>query len=177
MQNLMIDLETLGTDPSAPIIEIGACFFDLHTGEISNTFNRTVRFESACELRAPDASTIKWWMTQSDDARKKVASGKDEMFGVLFEFISWVDAHSSRSSTKPWGNGSTFDISMLENCMKQYNIEIPWEFWNHRDVRTVLDIAGFDKSTIAFDGVPHSALDDAKHQVKYLSAAVRSIRG
>lgn len=34
MNNLMIDLETLSTQPDAAIVSIGACTFDPDTGEI-----------------------------------------------------------------------------------------------------------------------------------------------
>ena len=38
--DLMLDLETLGTFMNAPIITVGACFFDIRTGEIGETFYR-----------------------------------------------------------------------------------------------------------------------------------------
>ena len=75
----MIDLETLGTDPTAPIVAIGAVFFDPKTGELGVEFSATIDFESACERRTPDASTIKWWLKQSDDARAKVIRGNSTM--------------------------------------------------------------------------------------------------
>lgn len=176
MNDLMIDLETLGTDPSAPVIEIGAAFFDPETGEYDpSTFRATVKFESACERRTPDASTIQWWLGQSDAARKKVVSGTATMEDALSDFCKWVRAKRAMKDIKPWGNGATFDITMLEDCMKQYGIAIPWGFWNIRDVRTVLDVTGFDKSTVAFDGTAHSTLDDALHQIKYMSAAYQTV--
>jgi exodeoxyribonuclease VIII len=71
-----------------------------------------------------------------------------------------------------WGNGATFDISMLEDAYRQYEIEIPWKFWNVRDCRTVLDMyesirGGFNK-TVNRQGA-HNALDDAKFQAQYIT--------
>ena len=52
--------------------------------------------------------------------------------------------------------------------------EAPWQWWNDRDVRTVVEMGkaiGIDpKRDMPFEGTRHSALDDAIHQVKYVSA-------
>lgn len=174
MQHLMIDLETLGTDPSAPIVAIGAVFFDPKTGELGKEFSATISFESACEKRTPSASTIKWWLGQSDDARKKVVRGNADMFEALNHFVQFVGSRP----VKPWGNGATFDISMLEDCFKCYGMTVPWKYHNIRDVRTVVDIAetvGLTKDMIPFEGTPHVALDDAKHQAQYISFMIQGL--
>ncbi len=41
--HLMIDLETMGKDPDAPIISIGAIFFDPQTGDMGPEFSKTYR--------------------------------------------------------------------------------------------------------------------------------------
>lgn len=70
MNHLMIDLETMGNGPYAPVISIGAVFFDLKTGETGGDFSVNVSLESSMRYRArPDASTILWWMEQGEDAR------------------------------------------------------------------------------------------------------------
>jgi exodeoxyribonuclease VIII len=172
MNNLMIDLETLGTDPSAPIIAIGAVFFDPKTGKLGAEFSATIDFESACERRTPSDSTIKWWLVQSSDARAKVLRGEQHMVTALRDFTNFVDENIKRSNVKPWGNGATFDISMLEDCFKCYDLPTPWKYYNVRDVRTIVDLGkmkGFDRDDIEFEGTPHVALDDAKHQARYVS--------
>ncbi|EJL7028881.1 TPA: exonuclease, partial [Escherichia coli] len=40
--HLMIDLETMGKNPDAPIISIGAIFFDPQTGEMGPEFSKTI---------------------------------------------------------------------------------------------------------------------------------------
>lgn len=42
MNHLMIDLETMGSGPYAPIISIGAVFFDPNTGAIGDDFQVNV---------------------------------------------------------------------------------------------------------------------------------------
>ncbi|HEB1526401.1 TPA: 3'-5' exoribonuclease, partial [Escherichia albertii] len=43
--HLMIDLETMGKNPDAPIISIGAIFFDPQTGDMGPEFSKTVDLE------------------------------------------------------------------------------------------------------------------------------------
>ncbi len=66
MNNLMIDLETMGKNKDAPIVSIGAVFFTPETGDIGQEFYTVVSLESAMEQGAtPDGDTILWWLKQS----------------------------------------------------------------------------------------------------------------
>ncbi|WP_054413031.1 exonuclease, partial [Escherichia albertii] len=64
--HLMIDLETMGKNPDAPIISIGAIFFDPQTGDMGPEFSKTVDLETAGGVI--DRDTIKWWLKQSREA-------------------------------------------------------------------------------------------------------------
>ncbi|WP_414669201.1 3'-5' exoribonuclease domain-containing protein, partial [Escherichia coli] len=57
--HLMIDLETMGKNPDAPIISIGAIFFDPQTGDMGPEFSKTIDLETAGGVI--DRGTIKWW--------------------------------------------------------------------------------------------------------------------
>ncbi|EEQ2459849.1 3'-5' exoribonuclease, partial [Escherichia coli] len=45
--HLMIDLKTMGKNPDAPIISIGAIFFDPQTGDMGPEFSKTIDLETA----------------------------------------------------------------------------------------------------------------------------------
>ncbi|ENB5304245.1 3'-5' exoribonuclease, partial [Escherichia coli] len=45
--HLMIDLETMGKNPDAPIISIGAIFFDPKTGDMGPEFSKTIDLDTA----------------------------------------------------------------------------------------------------------------------------------
>ncbi|EOT8244145.1 TPA: 3'-5' exoribonuclease, partial [Shigella flexneri] len=64
--HLMIDLETMGKNPDAPIISIGAIFFDPQTGDMGPEFSKTIDLETAGGVI--DRDTIKWWLKQSREA-------------------------------------------------------------------------------------------------------------
>jgi len=175
MKHVMIDLETLGTSPQAPILSIGAVFFDPETGETGRTLHDKLDFESACEGRAIDPATVKWWLTQSEDARQALledfGTSQISALELLTEFLS--------VGAVVWGNGAVFDISMLEDLYRQHEMRIPWTFWNVRDVRTIVDCAEgiISKEDFEFEGVKHDALADAIHQAKYVSAMWQALRG
>lgn len=166
MRHVMIDLETLGVDPDCAFISIGACFFNPATGDIGKTFYRRIDWESALEGRTITPSTLKWWMTQEDEARQEILKDGRPLKEVLNDFANYL----GDSNPIVWGNGATFDVSILTHA---YNGETRWPFWDVRDVRTVVDLAAqIDVFRDDFErrGVHHNALDDAIYQAEYVSA-------
>ncbi|EPS8164648.1 RecE family exodeoxyribonuclease, partial [Escherichia coli] len=65
--HLMIDLKTMGKNPDAPIISIGAIFFDPQTGDMGPEFSKTIDLETAGGVI--DRDTIKRWLKQSREAQ------------------------------------------------------------------------------------------------------------
>ncbi|MFK2871789.1 3'-5' exoribonuclease, partial [Salmonella enterica subsp. enterica serovar Weltevreden] len=106
MNHLMIDLETMGNGPYAPVISIGAVFFDLKTGETGGDFSVNVSLESSMRYRArPDASTILWWMEQGEDARKSLTSDTQELSTALTWLSDFITKHANPKFVQVWGNG------------------------------------------------------------------------
>ncbi|EMW6552618.1 3'-5' exoribonuclease [Citrobacter werkmanii] len=143
----MVDLETMGSGPDAPIVSIGAVYFDPSTGNTGAEFYQVVSLESSMSFgMKPDASTIQWWLKQSSEARSAIlvdeAMGLRETLELLADFIAENAANGSHT-VQLWGR------TMVE-LGKSVGI-------NPR----------FD---IPFEGDMHNALSDARHQVKYVSA-------
>ncbi len=180
MNHLMVDIETMGNGSNAAIMSIGACYFDPKTGEIGKTFHREINLASSaaygCEL---DASTVIWWMDQDDAARAKFKrNGKaDGLLMVIADFMEFAKGFN----TQVWGNGATFDNVIIKNAAAECSVDVSWKFWNDRDVRTIVELGkviGIDpKRDIPFEGVAHDALDDAKHQAKYVSIIWQALTG
>lgn len=178
MKDLMIDLETLGTRVNSPIVAVGACFFDIKTGEIGRTFDAAIDLTEALRYGRADGDTIKWWLTQNDAARQKVARGRSNPLKVYPAFVEFVTAGGS--DVRPWGNGASFDISMIEYTIARVTEKTaPWDFWNIRDCRTIKHLATDMKLSAPpeREGVHHSALDDAIHQAKWVSHYWGQING
>lgn len=177
-QHFMIDLETGGTGPVSAIWSIGACGFDPMTGEIGEKFYRRVDMASAMQFGRVDPETLRWWLRQADDARLEIAKKGEQLSDVLRDFSEF---YNQGHDAKVWGNGSVFDITILESayhrCLGQ---KAPWPFWNVRDVRTVVQLAeGLEKKPAAFtkNAVAHNALDDCIFQVGYVSKMWQALRG
>ncbi|GIA24021.1 3'-5' exoribonuclease [Vibrio cholerae] len=176
MKNLMIDLETMGKSSNAAIVAIGACFFEPSTGEIGEKFSRIISLESSQQFGLVDASTVLWWMKQSSEAREVLNSREAvHIKQALHDFRQFTN--DGLSQPLVWGNGSSFDCVILKNTIIQCLGEqyVPWQFWNERDVRTMVDLGknllGFDpKRDMPFEGIRHDALSDAVHQAKYVPA-------
>ena len=175
--HLMVDLETMASGPDAPIVSIGAVFFDPATGQLGPDFYKAVSLESAMAWGGvPEASTIIWWLKQSAEARSAIAMDDaiplDDALLQLNDFIS-ENAANGPASIQVWGNGATFDNVILRSSYDRTGIDCPWRFVNDRDVRTIVELGksvGCEpRYKIQFVGDQHNALADARHQAKYVS--------
>lgn len=180
MQHLMIDLETMGTRFDAPVLAIGAVFFDPDTGQLGEKFYRHIDMEDACRYGKVSGATIKWWLKQSDAAREAITRDGGIMATQAFtEFQAWILGSPAGTRVKPWGNGATFDISILEYAfLRIIDREAPWKFWSIRDCRTIKEVAEpFNIRVEELKGVAHHALDDAVHQAGWISTMWQALRG
>ncbi|MDM3177724.1 3'-5' exoribonuclease [Citrobacter sp. Cf108] len=176
--HLMVDMETMGNSPDAPIVSIGAVFFDPSTGNTGAEFYRVVSLESSMSFgMKPDASTIQWWLKQSSEARSAIlideAMGLRESLELLADFIAENAANGSHT-VQLWGNGCSFDNVILRRAYALTETPFAVPFRNDRDVRTMVELGksvGINpRFDIPFEGDMHNALSDARHQVKYVSA-------
>ncbi|QFH71038.1 exonuclease [Enterobacter sp. E76] len=176
--HLMVDLETMGSNPDAPIVSIGAVFFEPSTGETGPEFYQVIDLASAMFFGAqPDASTILWWMKQSSEARSALlvddAADLDVALTLFSEFLC-ENAANGAKSVQVWGNGATFDNVLLKQSYELVYGVAPWRFINDRDVRTLVELGNAvginPRYDIPFEGDKHNALADARHQAKYVSA-------
>ncbi|EPX1323290.1 3'-5' exoribonuclease domain-containing protein [Escherichia coli] len=170
--HLMIDLETMGKNPDAPIISIGAIFFDPQTGYMGPEFSKTIDLETAGGVI--DRGTIKWWLKQSREAQSAIMTDEIPLDDALLQLREFIDENSGEFFVQVWGNGANFDNVILRRSYERQGIPCPWRYSNDRDVRTIVELGkaiDFDARTaIPFEGEHHNALDDARYQAKYVSA-------
>ncbi|EET2415182.1 exonuclease [Escherichia coli] len=169
--HLMIDLETMGKNPDAPIISIGAIFFDPQTGDMGPEFSKTIDLETAGGVI--DRDTIKWWVKQSREAQSAIMTDEIPLDDALLQLREFIDENSGEFFVQVWGNGANFDNTILRRSYERQGIPCPWRYYNDRDVRTIVELGkaiDFDARTaIPFEGERHNALDDARYQAKYVS--------
>ncbi|MBB7580396.1 3'-5' exonuclease, partial [Escherichia coli] len=170
--HLSVDLETMGTNPDAPINSIGCKFFDPATGEMGPEFSKAIDLETSGGII--DRKTIKWWAKRSREAQSAIFTDEIPLDDALLQLREFINENSGESFVQIWGNGANFDNVILRRSYERQGIPCPWRYYNDRDVRTIVELGnsiGFDaRMAIPFEGVPHNALDDARHQAKQVSA-------
>lgn len=182
--HVMIDLETMGTRPDAPIIAIGAVAFlpdrqhkdgAVELGGISKEFYAAVDLGSSVASGAViEASTVMWWMGQSDEARAAITKDGEpySLVGALQALAGWIFWQDVEGV---WGNGATFDNVILRQSYVRTAVPCPWPFWLDRCYRTMKSM--YPQVEMARSGVHHNALDDARTQAMHLLAINRVAGG
>lgn len=106
--------------------------------------------------------------------RACLAEYDKERAGLPHRVSEFIIKNANHKFVQVWGNGASFDCVILRNSYSLTGQPVPWQWWNDRDVRTIVELGkviGFDpKRDMPFKGTRHNALDDAIHQAKYVSA-------
>lgn len=188
--HLMVDLETMATGPQAAIVSIGACMFDPYAGPEqdipdNDRFLQQVSLESNQRWeRQLEASTIMWWMSQSDSARAGITEGTPtNLKQALVRFRLWTDTETFARTTHIWANDPDFDVVILRSAFQTCQEMWPWGFWMNRSMRTVGDLAYPDhkerKAVInavrESVGTHHRADDDAIAQARFIAHCYKKL--
>lgn len=162
--DVMVDLETLGTEPGSAILNIGACAFDPRSGYIGPDFKVHIDLTTCLEVGMTiSANTVDWWMTQGEDARNASFGPhleKHSLFHALYDFAAYFRRFGT--SGKIWGHGPSMDVSLTEWAMRKLGIEVPWKYNGVRCTRTIYDVAGVEPQRSR--GTHHDSLVDAQNQ-------------
>lgn len=170
--HVMIDIETLGIE-NCPIIQIAACKFDW-TGKIYSTFSKCLDFRQQIDLGLKvDKGTLAWW--QSDKARSaifhSILNQAEEVESVLKAFAKYVAGYE-----RIWSSAN-FDIPLITSLYKKLKLPVPWQYWKCYDVRTIAYLGNVNPKDDKYASMnTHSALDDCKFQVAYITDAYSNIK-
>lgn len=173
--HIVLDLETLSTQPHAIVVSIGAVALNAQ-GEVVSEFHTPVICSSQPD-RDVSESTCQWWDGQSDEAKAASILAADAIPAgeALQAFSAWVLEHANPKTVKVWGNGSNFDNVILSSLYTDHpQLSRPWSYWNDRDMRTLLDLHPHAKDVGPFEGIKHHALHDARHEAKQLGVVLKA---
>lgn len=170
-KNVMLDLETMGTDADSAIVTIGAVKFGR---KITDRFYERISLKtSAAAGLTVDPDTVVWWMRQQHEARVELyAPGRLSLEDALTKFAEWIG-----KDARVLGNGAAFDNVLLSTAYKKLGMKRPWDYKNDYCYRTVRNL----NRHVPFDnfGTHHNALDDtegqALHLIKILTAAPKGV--
>jgi len=182
MQHIMMDLETLGTEPGCSILSIGAVYFDPVKEELGSEMYVLVHRPSCTAYGLwEDPSTINFWEGQAakNEVHKKFLA--DVMMETiaytlpkaLVEFNQFVALGSG--AVRVHGNGADFDNAIMRAAYRAAGVKPTgsWAKFGGRCYRTVKNLFPDVKMQIR-EGVHHNALDDAKNQALHLMTIVKA---
>ena len=166
----MIDLETLHTTPRASVLTVGGVKFD----PFSNTEPHS-EFYYKLDLDSQDRDvsddTIAWWGNQDAKVQEEAFSteGREHIDVFLDSLPKWMVGVDVL-----WGHGYGFDITIIEDMLRQRQKPIPWQFWQVRDSRTLFTMCKTDPRK-AMQSDLHNALADAYFQAKGVQMAYKEL--
>jgi hypothetical protein len=169
MNRMMIDIETLDTQPTAVVLSVAAVVFnDVDVLEAGHWFLDTEK--QIQHGRSISLDTICWWMEQ----------GKGQAFELLNKTKTQGISPSTFSKQfsgmyglyrveELWANGIVFDVGILENLMATPQLDTvspPWKYNHPRDLRTMYAHEQFSREDRTVPTLAHDALEDALAQTE-----------
>jgi hypothetical protein len=182
--NVMVDIETMGHGPSAPVLAVGLVPFQIHPNQCELAPRDQWR-EVRCSLAANvvggkviNADTVEWWLRQDKAAQELLLA--EPRHATLFGFWSAVReeilAVNSRSGDlSVWAKPPQYDLITVRESMLAEGVDVPWQHRNEQDLRTVVAIAraamqsgqaGWQEVFEVKPVVEHSAMADAAEQAE-----------
>ena len=169
--DVMFDLETLDTKPSAVILSLGAVKFDPRQKGIDPNAERlSLRIEidpQSAMGRTISEDTISWWATQSKQAQEAAFGDANRVTveDAVEQFHKFV-----WNSERVWSQGS-FDVNIIEHLYTSINKPYAWQYWQVRDSRTLFDFIDGQLDRTKH----HDAVEDAIAQAEAVQRALRKI--
>lgn len=168
--DITFDFETCALAPTAAVISVGAVAWNRESMDdpftLDNLHLCDYSYYKHVDLRSSfldgftfDKATAHWWATQSPESKEALLDYDDtailpikDVIEGFFSFINEVKLLFNAHSVNLWSQGTDFDIAILCNICKTYNLTIPVVYRNFRDHRTffmegarvLCDLAGVD---------------------------------
>jgi len=169
MNNIMLDIETLGTSSNSIIVSIAAVAFNFKDDITEDLLLNCSPKSSKALGMVSDADTVQWWAEQPAEVRNAWMVDQRPITDALTTLSEF--AGTQWKNVVWWSNGMNFDFPVLEWSYKAATIPVPWKYWNLRDVRTVYSVFDLNFREFPRVGKYHNAIDDCKTQI----AALKSV--
>lgn len=181
---VMMDIESLDIGPRSIVSQVGAVFSLADDPEtIIGEELLYLPIQPQINLkRTLSASTLVWWMKQSDVARAEFEQNTGEDFEELPSLLRRLnrkfDQFVAGRPYEIYARGPQFDIVNIESLMSDVTIAPAWKYDRVRDLRTVMAMAGLSTKDIPRDVTrhpEHMAVADCHYQLQCLVEAKRKI--
>jgi len=194
-KDLIIDFETLSTEPNAALLSMGltvvdtAMFANLSFQDIFDKmvsdgvhFKLKVSNQVGSYGRIISRDTVDWWSTQKDSASAVLTPQSDDM-----DLSELPDAVNNYLKENGYKKGVCYtrgmiDSTWLQSVARYLKKDVNIEWWNYRDIRTFIDVMsgstnGYLPKQYAFwpkGLIKHNALHDCALDVlqMYIAASL-----
>lgn len=186
--DIMVDIETLGTNPDSLVFQIAAAAFDIKTGKICDEYNVTADIQGNSHLNIT-GNTLKWWLKTNPTLLNSLLNNDKNYLtphSLIISFHGWLHTLCKDNDVYLWGNGILFDNNILRTQMVNAGLSYPIHYRNDRDMRTIVELAAMKNkmtyieylNTFSKDPMlAHDAFYDIKHQIKVVTAAYGLLQG
>lgn len=166
-----LDIESLDTDPTSMITEIGVVVYDTETKEEQTFGIRPNLVEQMLLHRSITPNTIVFHERIHGSRENLIKYLSDE--SDVYKTMSIASCHKVLKDTlatadELWINGLSFDPVLLKNLFKQVGKDLPYFFRKEIDVRSINERvlphlrAFFEEETPIRKAAAHDAIADAK---------------
>lgn len=172
MTDIMVDIETMGTNPhTSGIIQLSAIKFNYHTGEIGNMFDR-------CPMPLPfrgwSDSTREFWMGKNRKVFESIVMRAEPAGPVFQDFVDFASHEAPMDGYRFWGKPTHFDFSFIADAMESLGHPMPFHFRYARDLNSFMAGLMGDpahpnvESMVENKGIAHNGLHDCAYQIDML---------
>jgi hypothetical protein len=167
MNDLMIDIEGLGTRPGCAIHELGAVKFDLHTGVTGAEFLAKIIPDNGLHEAESEA-----WHRERGTYPLPGRAAQEDSTRAFYRFDAWLTTIGPIE--RVWSWGATYDFPVLQAIWSAYGPtpKLPWEYHQAMCARTVWKLAFGD---LRHADRPHKAVEDCRAAIEDLCRAHREL--
>lgn len=145
-------------------------------GELAYTFDELVektyciKFDVEEQVRKYkreiNKDTLKWWSEQGDLAKEQLKPSEDDQ--SISKLYNFFIVNKSVNVDKVYTRGNTFDPIFLEYIMRQTDKPLPYNWWEVRDTRSVIEGLSWGsdlKNSFTPPGCENFIPHDPKHDI------------
>jgi hypothetical protein len=172
MTDVMVDIETMGTNPhTSGIIQVSAIKFNYETGELGGMFDR-------CPMPLPfrgwSDSTREFWNGRNRKVYESIIMRSEPARPVYEDFVKFSTDGAPANGYRFWSKPLSFDFAFLADALESLDMKMPYHFRYARDLNSFAaglignpehpDLEG----RVVNEGDAHNGLHDCAYQIDML---------
>ena len=179
VEHVSLDLETMGNQPTAAIVQIGAYHINGIEDEPDPERLFRVNVDLSDSIRrgaAVDGETIYWWLEQSEHARKSLVDPEPiGLVPAIERFDSWLRRIADPPSLHIWAH-ATFDPVLVREAFHAAGVWWGFSARNLMDLRTLIHFPDHERVDIKRGhSLEHDAGYDAFAQGQDVARALAGV--